>query len=59
MPLSIQRAAGGEIAAGNASTEWTSEGAVKGAGSEYSATLQADVNCRGYAGIPLRARVIP
>ncbi len=26
---------------------------------EYSATLQADVICRGYAGIPLRARVRP
>ena len=25
--------------------------------SEYSATLQADVNCRGYVGIPLSARV--
>jgi len=24
--------------------------------SEYSATLQADVICRGYAGIPLSAR---
>ena len=23
---------------------------------EYSATLQADVNCRGYAGIPLSAQ---
>ncbi len=27
--------------------------------SEYSATLQADVICRGYAGILLSARVIP
>lgn len=26
---------------------------------EYSATLQADVICRGYVGILLRARVIP
>ena len=26
---------------------------------EYSATLEADVICRGYAGIPLRHRVIP
>ena len=25
---------------------------------EYSATLQADVICRGYVGIPLSARVI-
>ena len=27
--------------------------------SEYSATLQADVICRGYVGIPLRARRDP
>ena len=26
---------------------------------EYSATLEADVICRGYAGIPQSARVIP
>lgn len=26
---------------------------------EYSATLQADVICRGYVGIPLSARVMP
>ncbi|MCX4267905.1 MAG: hypothetical protein OSJ62_04485 [Lachnospiraceae bacterium] len=26
---------------------------------EYSATLQADVICRGYVGILLRARVMP
>ena len=26
---------------------------------EYSATLQADVICRGYAGILLSARVMP
>ena len=27
--------------------------------SEYSATPEAGVNCRGYEGIPLSARVIP
>ena len=26
---------------------------------EYAATLQADVICRGYVGIPLSARVMP
>ena len=27
--------------------------------SEYSATPEAGVNCRGYDGIPLSARVMP
>ena len=26
---------------------------------EYAATLEADVICRGYVGIPLSARVMP
>lgn len=32
---------------------------LSGAYAEYSATLQADVICRGYVGILLSARVIP
>ena len=36
--------------------KWTAEGAVKRIYPEYSATLQADVICRGYDGILLSAR---
>ena len=35
--------------------KWTAEGAVKCDFTKYSATLQADVICRGYVGILLSA----
>ena len=57
MPL--QRACGAESQARNT----LSNGPLRARGNvritEYSATLQADVICRGYVGILLSARVIP
>ena len=36
--------------------KWTAEGAVKCEFTKYSATLEADVICRGYVGILLSAQ---
>ena len=38
--------------------KWTAEGAVKCDFTKYSATLQADVICRGYVGILMSAQVM-
>ena len=57
--MSSQRVCDAESQAGN-----TLSNGPRGAQSkkkrffEYSATLQADVICRGYAGIPLSAQVM-
>ncbi len=59
MPL--QRACGAEKQVGNklSNGPQRAQSNVDDSDTEYSATLQADVICRGYAGILLSARVIP
>ena len=57
MPL--QRACVAESQVRKQVVKWTAEGAVKCDFTKYSATLQADVICRGYVGILLSARVMP
>ena len=57
MPL--QRACDAENQAGNKLSNGPRRAQSNGDFPEYSATLQADVICRGYAGILLSARVMP
>ena len=57
MPL--QRACDAENQARNKLSNGPLRAQSNGFFPEYSATLQADVNCRGYVGILLSARVMP
>ncbi len=57
MPL--QRVRDAENRAGNKLSNGPRRAQSNVVSTEYSATLQADVICRGYVGILLRARVIP
>ncbi len=50
MPLFIQRATGGEIAAGNALTEWTSKGERKGMIPEYVRRIDPTLHGSAYDG---------
>ncbi len=57
--MPIQRVGDAEKPAGNKLSNGPLRAQSNVFFTEYSATLQADVICRGYGGIPLSARVMP